>query len=55
VIGGIALVALLLSFAGLLVFGFGFLLSSVWFWQVAGFAFASVFTPQLAKPCADRR
>lgn len=40
----IALVALFLSFAGLLVFGFGFLLTSVWFWQVAGFSFATVFT-----------
>ncbi len=40
----IALTALCLSFTGLLVFGLGFLLTSVWFWQVAGFAFASVFT-----------
>jgi hypothetical protein len=40
----IALTALVLSFSGLLVFGFGFLLTSVWFWQVAGFAFATAFT-----------
>jgi len=40
---GIALAALGLSFLGLL-FGLGFLLTSVWFWQVAGFSFASVFT-----------
>ena len=45
---GIALVALTLSFAGLALFGFGFLLSSVWFWQVAGFAFASAFTQRFA-------
>lgn len=45
---GIALVALALSFAGLLLFGVGFLLSSVWFWQVAGFAFASAFTQRFA-------
>lgn len=40
----IALSALLLSFAGLLVFGLGFLVTSVWFWQVAGFSFATQFT-----------
>jgi hypothetical protein len=40
----IALTALALSFAGLLGLGIGFLVTSVWFWQVAGFAFASVFT-----------
>lgn len=43
---GIALTALALSFVGLL-FGLGFLVTSVWFWQVAGFSFASVFTRQL--------
>jgi hypothetical protein len=37
----IALSALAISFLGLLVVGFGFLVSSVWFWQVAGFGFAS--------------
>lgn len=41
---GIALAALALSFTGLLVFGIGFLVTSVWFWQVAGFSFATVFT-----------
>ncbi len=41
---GIALVALGLSFSGLLAFGIGFLFTSVWFWQVAGFAFATVFS-----------
>lgn len=40
----IALSALLLSFTGLLFFGVGFLVTSVWFWQVAGFSFATVFT-----------
>ena len=40
----IALSALVLSFLGLFAFGIGFLVTSVWFWQVAGFSFASVFT-----------
>jgi hypothetical protein len=40
----IALAALALSFAGLLAFGVGFLVTSVWFWQVAGFSFARVFS-----------
>lgn len=40
----IALSALALSFVGLLGFGVGFLVTSVWFWQVAGFSFASVFS-----------
>jgi hypothetical protein len=40
----IALSALLISFLGLLAFGLGFLVTSVWFWQVAGFSFANVFT-----------
>lgn len=39
----IALSALALSFLGLL-FGLACLATSVWFWQVAGFSFASVFT-----------
>jgi hypothetical protein len=39
----IALTALALSFAGLLAFGVGFLVTSVWFWQVAGFSFARAF------------
>jgi hypothetical protein len=40
---GIALSALALSFLGLLLLGVGFLFTSVWFWQVAGFSFASAF------------
>ncbi len=47
---GIALTALMLSFLGLF-FGLGFLVTSVWFWQVAGFSFASVFSRQVR---ADR-
>ncbi|HEX2210410.1 MAG TPA: hypothetical protein VHG93_22215 [Longimicrobium sp.] len=41
---GIALCALALSFLGLLALGVGFLVTSVWFWQVAGFSFARVFS-----------
>jgi hypothetical protein len=41
---GIAATALVLSFLGLLGFGVFFFVTSVWFWQVAGFSFASVFT-----------
>lgn len=40
----IALAGLLVSFLGLAAFGIGFLFTSVWFWQVAGFAFGTVFT-----------
>lgn len=40
----IALAALALSFTGLLALGAGFLVTSVWFWQVAGFSFATVFS-----------
>lgn len=40
----IALTALFFSFFGLLAAGIGFLFTSVWFWQVAGFSFASVFS-----------
>lgn len=32
------------SFLGLVAFGVGFLFTSVWFWQVAAFSFATVFT-----------
>ncbi|MCB1145926.1 MAG: hypothetical protein KDK38_03935 [Leptospiraceae bacterium] len=38
-----AFICLLLSFLGLLFFGLGFLWTSVWFWQVAGFSFAGAF------------
>jgi hypothetical protein len=44
----IALTGLALSSAGLLGLGAGFLVTSVWFWQVAGFSFASVFTRRFA-------
>ncbi|PYU97019.1 MAG: hypothetical protein DMG08_00955 [Acidobacteria bacterium] len=40
----ITLAALAISFSGLLALGVGFLVTSIWFWQVAGFSFASVFT-----------
>ena len=40
----ISLAALLCSFLGLLAIGVGFLFTSVWFWQVAGFSFATAFT-----------
>jgi hypothetical protein len=53
----IALSALLLSFAGLLLLGIGFFVTSVWFWQVAGYAFANTFTRTYGlqlKPDADR-
>ena len=35
--------ALALSFLGLWLLGIGFFVTSVWFWQVAGFSFAAVF------------
>jgi hypothetical protein len=41
---GIVLVTLTISILGFLCFGIGFLFTSVWFWQVAGFSFATVFT-----------
>jgi hypothetical protein len=40
----IALAALCLSFLGLLLVGVGFLFTSAWFWQVAGYSFALVFS-----------
>ena len=40
----IALTALAISSLGLLAFGVGFLATSVWFWQVAGFSFARAFS-----------
>lgn len=42
----IALAALVLSFLGLAGFGVFFFVSSVWFWQVAGFSFATVFSQE---------
>lgn len=44
----ISLLALLLSFFGLLAFGIGFLFTSVWFWQVAGYSFSNAFTTRHA-------
>lgn len=44
----IALVALCLSFLGLLALGVGFLFTSVWFWQVAGYSFSNAFTTHYA-------
>ena len=41
---GVVLCAMFLSFAGLLALGVGFCFTSVWFWQVAAFSFATVFT-----------
>jgi hypothetical protein len=40
----IALAVLICAFLGLAAFGVGFLFTSVWFWQIAGFSFATVFT-----------
>lgn len=50
---GIALCALGLSFAGLLALGVGFLVTSVWFWQVAGFSFARVFSQKYVLSAAS--
>lgn len=47
---GIALSALALSFVGLLGLGVAFLATSVWFWQVAGFSFARVFSQKYILP-----
>ena len=44
----IAIFALALSVLGLLVLGIGFLFTSVWFWQVAGYSFANVLTNRFA-------
>jgi hypothetical protein len=44
----ILLPAMFLSFLGLLAFGIGFVFTSVWFWQVAAFSFASVFTTRFS-------
>lgn len=50
----IALTALALSFLGLLVLGIGFFVTSVWFWQVAGYSFAAVFTNRYQLTRCDR-
>ncbi len=44
----LALSALALSFVGLAGAGLGFFVTSVWFWQVAGFSFATVFSQHFA-------
>jgi uncharacterized protein DUF4013 len=41
---GITLAALAVSFVGLIGLGVGFLVTSVWFWQVAGYSFGTVFS-----------
>jgi len=41
---GITLAALAISFVGLLGLGVGFLVTSVWFWQIAGYSFGTVFS-----------
>jgi len=53
----IALAALSVSCLGLLGFGVGFLVTSVWFWQVAGFSFATVFSQKfdLHRPASNVR
>ncbi len=40
----IVIPVMLVSFLGMLFLGIGFLWTSVWFWQVAAFCFATVFT-----------
>ena len=54
---GIVLPTMLLSFVGLLGLGVGFLFTSVWFWQVAAFCFATVFTQRfdLDRPTQGER
>ncbi len=51
----IVLPTMLASCVGLLAFGIGFLWASVWFWQVAAFCFASVFTQRFDLDAAERR
>ncbi|WP_412538029.1 hypothetical protein R8Z50_19430 [Longispora sp. K20-0274] len=50
----IALISLAASLLGLLACGIGFAVTSVWFWQVAGFGFATVMTGA-DHPAADER
>ncbi|MCH2045267.1 MAG: hypothetical protein MK212_14215 [Saprospiraceae bacterium] len=44
----IVLPAMFLSFLGLLGLGVGFLFTTVWFWQIAAFSFATVFTQRFS-------
>ena len=50
---GIVIPTLLASFLGLLLLGVGFLFTSVWFWQVAAFCFATVFTRRFSLDGRD--
>lgn len=50
----IALTALALSFLGLLALGIGFFFTSVWFWQVAGFSFATTLSHKYALGTSSR-
>lgn len=50
----IVLAALCFSFLGLLALGVGFLVTSVWFWQVAGFSFATVFSQKFQLLVEDK-
>lgn len=50
----IVLPTMLVSFVGLLGFGVGFLFTSVWFWQVAAFCFATVFTQRFDLDAPER-
>jgi hypothetical protein len=50
----IALLALACSFLGLAGFGVGFFVTSVWFWQVAGFSFATVFTKEFGLRSTEK-
>ena len=45
---------MLVSFVGLLGLGVGFLFTSMWFWQVAAFCFATVFTRRFDLDAAGR-
>ncbi len=50
----IVLPTMLFSFVGLLGLGVGFLFTSVWFWQVAAFCFATVFTQRFDLDASGR-
>lgn len=51
---GIGLSAILLSFLGLLVLGVGFFFTSVWAWQVVGYAFSLALIPNLQEDHAKQ-
>ncbi|MBG6135971.1 hypothetical protein [Longispora fulva] len=50
----IALPALAASLLGLPAGGIGFTITSVWFWHVAGFSFATAMTTRTASATNDR-